>query len=178
MSVYTEIRNQEFMAQVCPTEGCMARRVVASGLIAGVSSAAFQILVGAFLTHNPFAFLQLAAGMLLGREALEYWFPISVSLPVGIAIHMILSVLFAAGYLLVLRSVPWPVDTLGKTIAAASAYALVLWLSNFYVIAPLFGWYWFLNMTDPLLQGLAAHGIFYGVVLGLCFGHSKEPTER
>ena len=41
-----------------------------------------------------------------------------------------------------------------------------LWVVNFYLIAPIFGWTWFPEMTDPLVQ-FVAHAGFFGVPLGL-----------
>jgi hypothetical protein len=174
MSVYTETRTPELLARVCPDEACIVKRVVLSGLLAGVCFGVFQMLVSAVLVGNPFAFLQLASGMVLGREALENWFPLAVSLPVGIVVHFIFAILFAGGFLLVLGSLPWRVDTRSGILVAAATYGTALWLFNFYIFGPLFGWYWFLSMTYPLLQGFVAHTIFYGVVLGLYWGHPEQ----
>ncbi|MDQ3937167.1 MAG: hypothetical protein M3253_00635, partial [Chloroflexota bacterium] len=51
-------------------------------------------------------------------------------------------------------------------VAWASIAGFALWIVNFYVIAPLAGWQWFPNETDPLVQ-FVAHTFFYGSVLGL-----------
>jgi hypothetical protein len=42
----------------------------------------------------------------------------------------------------------------------------MLWIVNFYVIAPVFGWTWFADDTIASAQFLA-HTLGYGCVLGL-----------
>jgi hypothetical protein len=55
-------------------------------------------------------------------------------------------------------------DNRGALIGAATVFGLVLWLVNFYVIAPvLFPWF---LMSPPPVQFLA-HTIFFGTALGL-----------
>lgn len=56
-------------------------------------------------------------------------------------------------------------------VISSAAGGLALWIVNFYVIAPLFGWTWFPNGTNPVVQFIA-HTVFYGTVLGLILDRS------
>jgi hypothetical protein len=51
-------------------------------------------------------------------------------------------------------------------VAWASAAGFALWIVNFYVIAPIAGWNWFPDGTDPLVQ-FVAHTFFFGSALGI-----------
>lgn len=57
------------------------------------------------------------------------------------------------------------------------AWGTALWLANFYVAAPLFGWTWFPDMTDPLVQ-FVAHAGFFGVPLGLYVWWALRPRAE
>jgi dipeptide/tripeptide permease len=49
-------------------------------------------------------------------------------------------------------------------IAAGTFYGLLLWLINFYVIAPPARWVWFPTMANPVQQ-LISHVFAFGTVL-------------
>jgi hypothetical protein len=48
----------------------------------------------------------------------------------------------------------------------ATLYGLILWLVNFYLIAPAARWDWFAGAN--LLVQFFSHMLFFGAVLGLC----------
>ena len=77
-------------------------------------------------------------------------------------IHVVLSILFTAIFTVVASAVA--TMTMGELLSTAGSLALAgilfgisLWLVNFYLIAPVAGWTWSPERTDPLVQFLA-HG--------------------
>ena len=50
---------------------------------------------------------------------------------------------------------------------AATAYGLLLWLVNFYVIVRVAGWDWFPDGADQFWQGFVAHTFIFGTLLGI-----------
>ena len=53
----------------------------------------------------------------------------------------------------------------------------MLWLVNFYVVAALFGWPWFAEQTNPLVQVLG-QTYFYGWILGMHLSRYATVVER
>ena len=51
-----------------------------------------------------------------------------------------------------------------QMLLAGCLYGVLLWIVNFFVLAPIFGWYWFPDRTNPAIQFLA-HTFFYGCPL-------------
>lgn len=73
--------------------------------------------------------------------------------------------------------VPAIVSSTAVAALAGAALGTIVWVVNFYVVAPIFGWTWFPEMTDPLVQ-LVAHAGFFGVPLGVYLGWAlRRPTE-
>jgi len=91
----------------------------------------------------------MIGGIALGSQALE---PSSTSLleagGAGIAIHMMLSVIFGASVAAVAGLVAPIRSSTVALIAWTSLAGLALWLVNFYVIAPIGGWRWFPEAAD------------------------------
>jgi uncharacterized membrane protein YagU involved in acid resistance len=110
----------------------------------------------------------MIGGIALGRQAMEPTFPLATAAGAGVAVHMVLSMLF--GVLFGIIGMIFPV--LGRSAAgllsAATAFGLALWIVNFYVIAPIAGWTWFPREANPVQQ-FFAHTFFYGSVLGIYF---------
>ncbi len=52
-------------------------------------------------------------------------------------------------------------------VGAATAYGLLLWLVNFYLIARVAGWDWFPDGADQFWQGFIAHTFVFGSLLGI-----------
>ena len=64
-------------------------------------------------------------------------------------------------------------STTGGNLAIVGiAFGTVLWLVNFYLIAPVAGWTWFPERTDPVVQFLA-HAFFFGCTAGWMLGHRR-----
>jgi uncharacterized membrane protein YagU involved in acid resistance len=84
---------------------------------------------------------------------------------------MMLSVIFGIVFAIGIVVLPNLARSRGALIIAATLYGLLLWVVNFYVIAPVAGWNWFPDMTDPLVQ-FVAHTFLFGTVLGLVIERS------
>jgi hypothetical protein len=151
-------------------ERAWARRALTGGLVAGIAFVAFEMVASAVLMGVDAAFLPLRmiAGIMLGAQALNPTYPLISVLPITLVVHLILSMAFALIFVAVLQ----PTSALRSTttlLLSTSIYGLVLWLVNFYVIAPIMGWGWFADETNPLVQFLA-HTFFYGWILGAWLG--------
>lgn len=105
---------------------------------------------------------------MLGRVALD---PSDSTLTAGMSgaiVHLFLATLFGSIFgAILLVAVQLDVVMRGRTIVlAASVYGLMLWLINFYGLAPLAGLSWFPSTTSPSVP-FVAHTFCYGTVLGL-----------
>jgi uncharacterized membrane protein YagU involved in acid resistance len=147
-------------------ERAWAGHAAAGGVIAGIAFAAFEMIAGAVLmgVDNTFMPLRMIAGIVLGPQTLDPTFSLPSAVFVAVFVHLMLSV----GFALIFVAVVQPTSTMRSTntlLVSGSLYGLGLWLVNFYVIAPVMGWEWFPQETNPLIQFLA-HTFFYGWMLG------------
>ena len=111
--------------------------------------------------------LRMMAGILLGPGLVDAASPALPAVLGGLLVHVTLSAAFGLLFASVLQqgrpdAAQRPVGTM---LAASAAYGFALWLVNFYVIAPLAGWHWFSQDTNPIIQ-FAAHALVYGLFLG------------
>ncbi|MDQ3406919.1 MAG: hypothetical protein M3472_02010 [Chloroflexota bacterium] len=149
--------------------GRWAKHGAIGGLLAGLLFALFEMVMATVQMGGEAFFmpLRMIGGIALGSQALE---PSSTSLleagGVGIAIHMMLSVIFGASVAVVAGLVAPIRSSTVALIAWTSLAGLALWLVNFYVIAPIGGWRWFPEGTDPVIQFIA-HTFVFGSLLGL-----------
>ena len=157
---------------------------VVGGVIAGVIFALFEMAVAVLLMGSMSAFwmpLRMIGAIVLGKEALEQSSSIAAATLAGIVVHMALSAAFGAIFALILWGVPALARSAVVLIGAASIYGLLLWLGNFYVIAPLAGWDWFPEGANQLWQGFVAHTFVFGTLLGVYLaaarpGRTAAPT--
>ena len=144
--------------------------VIAAGAIGGILFAAFDMVAAAVLMGMQSAFmpLRMIAAMVLGGEALDpgFWLPMGAI--AGLIVHMVLSVAFAV----IFASIASPSATDGMLALGGIVFGTVLWLVNFYVIAPLAGWTWFPEQTNAPVQFIA-HAFFYGCPVGWYLGRSR-----
>lgn len=143
------------------------------GFIGGIVFAMFEMIMAALLNGasafwNP---LRMIGATVLGKEALSPDYGLVTAALTGMVVHMMLSVLFGIVFGLVLAFVPSLARSAGLLIVAASLYGLLLWVVNFYVAAPVAGWNWFPDKSEPLVQ-FVAHTFFFGTVLGLVIERS------
>lgn len=136
------------------------------GIIAGLIFPMFEMAMAAVQGQDPLGPLRMIGGIALGEQALDPGFSIVVAGAAGMVVHMMLSVVYGLAFGLAAAVVPAIVSSLAVAALAGAALGTVLWVANFYVAAPIFGWTWFPEMTDPLVQFIA-HAGFFGVPLGI-----------
>lgn len=136
------------------------------GVIAGLVFPMFEMAMAAVQGQNPLGPLRMIGGIALGEQALDPSFSILLAGAAAMVVHMMLSVAYGLAFGAAAAVVPAIVSSLGVAALAGAGLGTVLWVANFYVVAPIFGWTWFPEMTDPLVQFIA-HAGFYGVPLGL-----------
>ncbi len=138
------------------------------GLLAGVVFAMFEMIVAA-LMMGASAFwmpLRMIGAIVLGQRALEPGYALVTAAIVGMLVHLMLPVAYGIVFALLVAYLPVLAASTAILLAAASVYGLLLWLVNFYAIAPLAGWRWFPEQTNPVVQFIA-HTVMFGTVLGV-----------
>jgi hypothetical protein len=138
------------------------------GLIAGLIFAAFEMIMAAALMGAEAFFmpLRMIGGLLLGPQALDPAFPLLTAGVIGVVVHVVVSVLYGIVFGAAAGLIPALARSAGVLALAASAFGFVLWIVNFFVFAPMFGWTWFPQETNAVVQ-FVAHTFFYGTALGL-----------
>ena len=149
--------------------------VLIAGVTGGVLFLVFEMAAAGVLMgfDGMFVPLRMMAAMLLGRAALDPSLDLFVAAPTGLLIHGVLSMLFALLFVAMV-SPRWTTQALAL---AGIAYGTALWLLNFHLIAPLMGWAWFANQTNPIVQFIA-HAFFYGCPVGWYLGRSRLAVVR
>jgi hypothetical protein len=152
--------------------------IVISGVIAGIVFIVFEMLAAAAQAGAQAAAmpLRMIAAIVLGRETLEPSYSLATVVTTGMAVHLVLSVVFAAICAVVIiplanRVSPGFAVRAHNVTLVAVAFAIALWLVNVYVVAPAAGWTWFATRTDPLVQVLA-HVVCFGWPMGWMLEHS------
>ena len=147
--------------------GAWIRYGVLGGIVAGIVFAMFEMIM-ALILDGPDAFfmpLRMIGGIGLGPSAMEPTTSLLSAGAAGIVIHMILSMMYGVVVAAVLSLIPRLSATRTAVLASASVAGFALWIVNFYGFAPVFGWTWFPDNTNPVVQ-FVAHTFFFGTVLG------------
>jgi uncharacterized membrane protein YagU involved in acid resistance len=151
--------------------------IVAAGIVAGIVFAAFEMLAAAMLMGPDAAAmpLRMIGAMVLGEQALDPGYSLMTAAMTGVVVHLILSIVFTG----IFAAIAAPMlaatglgTTNGTLAVAGTAFGIVLWLVNFYVVAPAAGWTWFPERTDPVVQFLA-HAFFFGCTAGWMLGRGR-----
>jgi uncharacterized membrane protein YagU involved in acid resistance len=138
------------------------------GVIAGLVFAMFEMVMAALMNGAEAFFmpLRMIGAMVLGGQALDPGYPLATAALVGAGVHMVMSGAFGMVFGLIASAMPTLTRSTGALVVAAGVFGLLLWLVDFYVVAPAAGWDWFPNGTNETVQFLA-HAVFFGAVLGL-----------
>jgi len=145
------------------------------GVIAGLVFPMFEMAMAALQGDSPLAPLRMIGGIALGDQALDPGFSILVAGGAGIGVHMMLSIVYGVVFGAAAAVVRWIISSAATAALAGAVLGTLLWVVNFYVVAPIFGWTWFPEMTDPLVQ-FVAHAGFFGVPLGLYVAWALKRT--
>jgi hypothetical protein len=149
---------------ISTSTGAWFARAVPLGLIAGLTFAAFEMVVAAAQqgTQGFFMPLRMMGAIVLGAQALEPWYSLAYAATTGLLVHAVLSIAFALVFVAVFQ--PIPTFRPRGLLLTGCLYGVLLWVVNFYVIAPVMGWTWFAEQTNPAVQFIA-HTFFYGCTL-------------
>lgn len=140
----------------------------AGGVIAAFVFLAYQLLVNTGLSvSGPF---RLAASIVLGERAMAAGAPASTTVPVGLAVHVAIGLAWgtALGLVLMASRGRWAA---GGLVTLAMVFGSVIWLLDFYVLAPLF-WPWLHPLSSVRL--FIGHVFLFGLPLGLWTASHSE----
>lgn len=148
--------------------GSAIKQGIAGGIVAGLVFAMFEMVAAAALMGADAFFmpLRMIGAIALGPAALDPGYSLVTAAVVGVVVHMMLSAVFGGLFGAALSVVPGLTGSTGTLLAVASVFGLLLWVVNFYVLAPAFGWTWFPDKTNPVVQ-FFAHTFFFGTALGI-----------
>lgn len=133
------------------------------GVIAGAVMGMVEMVWAAAAGMGFWLPARMIASVPLGTMPPEI--PLSTAIPVFLVTHMVLSMMFGLAFAALLALVPALRASAVATVVAASLFGLMLWLLNFYVIAPALDRPWFTD-AEPIQQ-FVAHTFAFGAVLGL-----------
>ena len=143
------------------------REGVGAGVVGGVVSAAWGLLMSPILGTDLVRETRLAAGPLLGVAAVERG-NAALALAVGGASHMAVSVAWGVVFALVCGG-----RSPGKVLLAGIPFGVAVWIAMFHAVLPLLGATWIVSgfsaaraMTEHVVYGL-------GVALGLLLMRSR-----
>lgn len=160
-----------------PATGRWVIAGLVGGIVAGIIFAMFEMIMAAIMGDGFFAPLMMIGAIVLGEGALPMPEPtigLSTIVPVGIAVHMVLSMMYGAVFGAVAASVGFLRNNRWMLIGVATVFGFALWIVNFYVVAPvLFPWF---GMANPVVQ-FFAHTFFFGTVLGLVLAPRSGDQE-
>ncbi len=164
-------------AEARPATGRWVIAGLVRGIIAGIVFAMFEMIVAAIMGQGFFAPLMMIGAIVLGQGALPMPKPtigLSTIVLVGIAVHMVLSMVYGVVFGAFASSVGFLRNNRWALIGVATVFGFALWIVNFYVVAPIaFPWF---GMANPVVQFLA-HTFFFGTALGLLLASRSEGEE-
>ena len=145
------------------------------GVVAGIVFAMFEMVAAALMGQGFFMPLRMIGAIALGKEALMPTYSLATAAGAGLAVHLALSALYGAVFAGIAGSLASLRQSVAALVAAATGYGIVLWIVNFYVMAPLlFPWF---QDANAVIQFLA-HAFFYGTVLSVLLVARYRPEHR
>jgi hypothetical protein len=155
------------------------------GIFAGIVFALFQVIMAAVgLGPLPGELIVMVEGFAYGGVPTPAsGVPTPTNAPaiaapaIGIAvlIHFVLSAIYGAIFGAVAPKVRALRNDRKALIGAATAFGLLIWIVNFFVIAPV-AFPWFAEANGVVL--FFAHTLFYGTMLGLLLAVTMIPARR
>jgi hypothetical protein len=148
--------------------GTWLRVGVIGGIVAGIAFAMFEMIMAAVLNGSDAFFmpLRMIGGIGLGTSALDPATSLLTAGAAGLAIHMVLSMMYGAAVAGGLALVGSLSRSTASILVVSSLAGLALWILNFFVLAGIFGWSWFPDSQNVAVQ-FVAHTVMFGTVLGL-----------
>jgi hypothetical protein len=148
------------------------------GVLAGLVFALFQVIMAAAGLGPPVSeLLEMVEGVTIGGGSGSISAPGIAAPELAIAglTHLVLSAIYGAVFGAVASKVGALRNNRVALIGAATVFGLLIWIVNFYVIAPVaFPWF---AQTNAVVQ-FFAHTLFYGTMLGLMLEVTMIPARR
>ena len=149
-----------------------------TGVLAGLVFALFQVIMSAAGLGTPLSeLIVMVEGVTFGSGSGSISAPAIAAPKIAIAglTHLVLSAIYGAVFGAVASKVGALRNNRIALIGAATVFGLLIWIVNFFVIAPVaFPWF---AQTNAVVQ-FFAHTLFYGTVLGLLLEVTMIPTRR
>ena len=149
-----------------------------TGVLAGLVFALFQVIMSAVGLGTPLGeLIEMVEGVTFGGGSAPIGAPAIAAPEIAIAglTHLVLSAIYGAVFGAVASKVGALRNNRIALIGAATVFGLLIWIVNFFVIAPVaFPWF---AQTNAVVQ-FFAHTLFYGTVLGLLLEVTMIPTRR
>jgi hypothetical protein len=147
-----------------------ARRWVLRGAVMGIAAGGvfliFEMVLAGLTGQSVFEPLRMIAAVVLGEGALppQPTIVLAIVVPAALAVHYALSAIYGAVFGVAVAGIDALRHGRFVLVGAATIFGFLLWLVNFYVIAPIaFPWF---SMAEPYVQ-FTAHTFFFGTALGL-----------
>lgn len=152
------------------------------GFFGGVLFGLLQIVVSAASGEAPLLSFRAISSMVLGTQALVPGYPAATAVATGIALHLLFSVIYGVAFALFLSSIRQMGAPGSVLLVLGSIYAMILWVVNFLVFAPLL----FPQLGPTSTSGVPASfwvgfstgHIFYGVALGAYVAVARSWKEQ
>ncbi len=128
-----------------------ALRGAVMGIAAGGFFLIFEMIVAGLMGQSAYDPLRMIAAVILGDGALPVQPAVGLTIvvPVALATHYALSAIYGAVFGVAVVEIGALRRDRVALVGAAAAFGLLLWLVNFYVIAPIaFPWF---SMADPFM---------------------------
>jgi hypothetical protein len=151
------------------------RQAAAPALTAAVAFAFYGMLMGWLLDGDLIKPLRMTATITLGEDALAPWNSVAAVMFHGMLLKGVLSILFGVFFVRMVERQRWLLMSTAWLGAAGVFYGICLWLTFYYLIAPLFGWIWFPLDNHPILEGMMGY-VLFGGVLALLLSRSLRPA--
>jgi hypothetical protein len=149
-----------------------------TGVLAGLVFALFQVIMSAAGLGTPLGeLIVMVEGVTFGSGSGSISAPAIAAPEIAIAglTHLVLSAIYGAVFGAVASKVGALRNNRIALIGAATVFGLLIWIVNFFVIAPVaFPWF---AQTNAVVQ-FFAHTLFYGTVLGLMLEVTMIPVRR
>ena len=155
--------------------GYLIRQGAISGVFAGISFVAFGMLMALLLDGDFLKPLRMMATITLGENALAQWNSLLAVTLHGLFLLILFAGIFGALFGHMVSRQRFIALSSKRLILAGSLYGTLLWLTIFYIVAPVLGWIWFPLDNNPLLEGFVGYTLFFGAVLGLVFARRLHP---
>ncbi|MGE0134924.1 MAG: hypothetical protein AB7L91_13290 [Dehalococcoidia bacterium] len=144
------------------------------GAVAGMAMAMVAMTWSAAIGMGFWMPLRMIASLPLGRMPEDIG--LAAAIPLGLVTHMMVSMMLGVALAALIEVVPAARGSLYGTLSLAMAYGAVIWLVNFYVLAPAAGRDWFTDADRPLQ--FVSHTFAFGAMAGLLLALTGGARRR